>query len=85
LLGRFAELRELGFPLLSGTSRKSFIGRTLSRNGKDAPPDERLYGTLASVVASVLQGAHIVRVHDVKPAADAVRVSDQIFAAMPTR
>ncbi len=82
LLGRFSELHETGFPLLSGTSRKSFIGRTLAHDGKDAPPDERLYGTLASVVASVLRGAHIVRVHDVKPAVDAVKVADQIFAAM---
>ncbi len=78
LLARFAELHELGFPLLSGTSRKSFIGRTLAREGQDAPPEERLYGTLATVVASVLQGAHVVRVHDVKPAVDAVRVADSL-------
>ena len=57
-----------------GTSRKSFIGKLL--NG--APADDRLYGTIATVVASVLNGAHIVRVHDVKPAVDAVRVADAI-------
>jgi dihydropteroate synthase len=79
LLARLSELHELGFPLLSGTSRKSFIGRTLARNGKDAPLEERLYGTLATVVASVLQGAHIVRVHDVGPALEAVRVADEIL------
>ena len=78
LLARFAELHELGFPLLSGTSRKSFIGRTLARDGHDQSPEERLYGTLATVVASVLQGAHVVRVHDVKPAVDAVRVADSL-------
>jgi dihydropteroate synthase len=79
LLARFGELHELGFPLLSGTSRKSFIGRTLARGGKDAPAEERLYGTLATVVASVLAGAHVVRVHDVKPAVEAVRVADEIL------
>lgn len=63
-------------PLMIGTSRKSFIGKLLG----DAPADQRLYGTLASVVAAVMNGAQIVRVHDVKAAADAVRVSDAIRA-----
>jgi dihydropteroate synthase len=81
LLARLSEFHELRFPVLSGPSRKSFIGRTLARDGKDAPAEERLYGTLATVVASVLQGAHIVRVHDVKPAVDAVKVADQILAS----
>jgi dihydropteroate synthase len=63
-------------PLMIGTSRKSFIGKLLG----DAPADQRLYGTLASVVAAVLNGAHIVRVHDVKAAADAVRVANAIHA-----
>lgn len=79
LLAHFGEFHELGFPLLSGTSRKSFIGRTLSREGKDAPPEQRLYGTLATVVASVHQSAHIVRVHDVRPAVEAVRVADAVL------
>jgi dihydropteroate synthase len=78
LLARLGELHELGFPILSGTSRKSFIGRTLATEGKDAAPEERIYGTLATVVASVLQGAHIVRVHDVRAAVEAVRVADEI-------
>jgi dihydropteroate synthase len=82
LLARLGELHELGFPLVSGTSRKSFIGRTLARGGKDAPAEERLYGTLATVVASVLTGAHVVRVHDVRPAADAVRVADEVLLAV---
>jgi dihydropteroate synthase len=81
LLAGFAELHELGFPLLSGTSRKSFIGRTLARDGQDAPVDERLSGTVASVTASVLEGAHIVRVHDVKPAVEAVAIADEILKA----
>jgi dihydropteroate synthase len=79
LLARFGDLLELGFPLLSGTSRKSFIGRTLAREGKDARAEERLYGTLATVVASVLASAHVVRVHDVRPAVEAVRVADEIL------
>lgn len=81
LLADLHKLHELGFPLLTGTSRKSFIGRTLARNGKDAPPGERLYGTLAAVTASVLQGVHIVRVHDVKAAVDAVRIADEVLKA----
>jgi dihydropteroate synthase len=79
LLARFGELHELGFPLLSGTSRKSFIGRTLAREGKDASAEERLYGTLATVVASVLAGAHVVRAHDVRPAVEAVLVADAVL------
>ncbi len=80
LLGRFNELHDLGFPLLSGTSRKSFIGRTLASAGKDAPAEQRLFGTVATVAASVLKGAHIVRVHDVKPAVDAVKVADEVLS-----
>ncbi len=80
LLARLSELHELGFPLLSGTSRKSFIGRTLRRNDEDAPPNQRLYGTLATVVASVLQGANLVRVHDVRPAVEAVKVADKVLS-----
>lgn len=79
LLAGLNELHELGFPLLSGTSRKSFIGRTLARDGHDAPVDQRLYGSLATVVASVLKGAHIVRVHDVRAAVEAAKVADEIM------
>jgi len=62
------------FPIMIGTSRKSFIGKLLN----NAPPGERLYGTVATVVASVLKGAHIVRVHDVKAAVEAVSVIDAV-------
>ena len=70
------------FPLLAGTSRKSFVGRTVGkrRGGEDAPPDERLYGSLAAMVASILHGAHIVRVHDVRPAVEAAAIADEILA-----
>lgn len=63
-----------GFPILVGTSRKSFIGRLLD----GAPVDERLHGTMATVTVAVLGGAHIVRVHDVRAAVETVRVADAI-------
>jgi dihydropteroate synthase len=81
LLGRFSDLQTAGFPLLAGTSRKSFIGRTLGTNGKDVPPDGRLYGTLATQTALILKGAHILRTHDVKAAVEAARVADAILLA----
>lgn len=81
LLARFDEFHQLGFPLLAGTSRKSFIGRALSRDGGDVPAEGRLYGTLATVAISIMKGAHIVRVHDVKEAAEVARVADDVLAA----
>src|ERR1700674_726161 len=81
LLAHFAELQQMGFPLLAGVSRKSFIGRTLARDGKDAGVAERLYGTLAAETALILKGAHIIRTHDVRFAVDAARVADAIVAS----
>jgi dihydropteroate synthase len=81
LLAKFSDLQTAGFPLLAGTSRKSFIGRTLARDGKDAPPEHRLYGTLATQAALILKGAHILRTHDVQAAVEAARVTDAILAA----
>jgi dihydropteroate synthase len=85
LLAHFDRLRSLRFPLLAGTSRKSFIGRTVGKRrggAEDASPNERLYGSLAAMVASILGGAHIVRVHDVKPAIEAAAVADEVLAAV---
>jgi dihydropteroate synthase len=65
------------FPIMIGTSRKSFIGKLLD----NAPADERLHGTIASVVASVMNGAHIVRVHDVKAAVETIKVADAVRLA----
>ncbi|MGH9942084.1 MAG: dihydropteroate synthase [Pyrinomonadaceae bacterium] len=65
------------FPMLVGTSRKSFIGRLLG----DAPVERRLHGTLATVAAAILHGADIVRVHDVRAAVETARVADAIRAA----
>jgi dihydropteroate synthase len=81
LLARFQELQSLGFPLLAGTSRKSFLGRTLAKGGIDASLDGRLYGNLAAHTALILKGAHILRTHDVKAAVDAARVTDLILDA----
>jgi len=81
LIARFNELQAAGFPLLAGTSRKSFIGRTLAGGEGKAPPDARLYGTLATETALVLKGAHILRTHDVKASAEAARVADAILVA----
>jgi dihydropteroate synthase len=81
LLAHFAELQQMGFPLLAGVSRKSFIGRTLARDGKDAEVAERLSGTLAAETGLILKGAHIIRTHDVRFAVDAARVADAIVAS----
>jgi dihydropteroate synthase len=67
------------FPLLVGTSRKSFIGRILAgTNGNPAPVEQRLPGSLVTMTAAILKGAHIVRVHDVKAAVETVSVADAL-------
>ena len=69
-------------PILVGTSRKSFIGKLLAdQAGEPAPADQRAAGTLASVAAAVIGGAHLVRVHQVKPTVECVKVIDAIKAA----
>jgi dihydropteroate synthase len=80
LLKRFDELHELRYPLLAGVSRKSFIGRALARNGNDASVAERLFGTVAAETAIILKGAHIIRTHDVRACADAVRIADVVVS-----
>ncbi len=80
LIARFEELQSAGFPILVGTSRKSFIGRTVGA-GKDVPAEQRLYGTLATQTALILKGAHIVRTHDVKASLEAARIADAILVA----
>lgn len=74
LLRHLSEFHRLGKPIMVGPSRKSFIGKVL-----DLPVDERQYGTAACVAAAVLQGAAFVRVHDVRPALDVVRMLDAIM------
>ncbi len=76
LLRRLEEFHQLRFPLLVGVSRKSFIGRALARNGTDLAVTDRLFGTLAAETVAILKGAHIIRTHDVRACADAVRIAD---------
>ncbi|MHB8460853.1 MAG: dihydropteroate synthase [Candidatus Limnocylindrales bacterium] len=73
VMRRLGELRELGQPILIGTSRKSFIGKAL-----DLPVTERLEGTAATVTAAVLRGADVVRVHDVREMTRVAQVADRM-------
>ena len=83
LLKRQADLLAIGRPLLSGISRKSFLGHTLAPlyGGSSAPVDARENASLAAMVAAILHGASIVRVHNVRPAVEAARIADAILAA----
>jgi len=85
LLARLPELAKLGFPLLVGTSRKGFLGATLARKGKPLAASERIWGTAASVATSILNGAHIVRVHDVEEMVQVTRVTDCVLQGSPKR
>jgi dihydropteroate synthase len=78
LLRGLPALAAMGYPLLIGASRKTFIGKIL-----DVKPEERLEGSLAAAVAAVFGGAHIIRVHDVKETWKAVRVANAIRFGMP--
>lgn len=73
LIDRLGEIRDLGYPVLVGPSRKSFIGYTL-----DLPPDRRLEGTAAAVAISIARGADLVRVHDVAIMARVMKMTDAI-------
>jgi dihydropteroate synthase len=74
LINRLGEIRSLGYPVLLGPSRKSFIGYTLN-----LPPDQRLEGTAAAVAVGIVRGADIVRVHDVEAMARVARLTDAII------
>ncbi len=79
LLRHLPALKALGYPVLVGTSRKSFIGAILG----GLPPEERLEGTLATLALAIAWGADAVRVHDVKEAVRAVRVADALVRYSP--
>ncbi len=82
ILARLPEFARLGCPIVVGTSRKAFLGKALAgSDGQSAPPSERLLGTAATVTASILGGAHIVRVHDVAEMVQVARVADAILNA----
>jgi dihydropteroate synthase len=80
-------LAALRLPLLAGVSRKGFLGRTLAPlyQGTDAPIDFRENATLAATTATILAGAHVVRVHNVRPAKEAAAITDAILAASEDR
>jgi dihydropteroate synthase len=80
LTRRLDEIAAVGYPMLAAVSNKDFIGETL-----DAPQHDRLAGTLAAVVFCVLHGARIVRVHDVRAAVDAVRMTEAMLGWRPPR
>jgi dihydropteroate synthase len=73
LIDRLAEIRSLGFPVLLGPSRKSFIGYTLN-----LPPDQRIEGTAAAVSVGIVRGADIIRVHDIAFMSRVTRMTDAI-------
>jgi len=73
LINRLDEVSALGYPVLLGPSRKSFIGFTL-----DLPPDQRIEGTAATIAVGITRGADIIRVHDVKEMARVAKMTDAI-------
>ena len=99
LLAKFEKLHDLGYPLLAGVSRKSFLGRTVSLGrttnlggagsqqarveAELAPPEARFFATLAAETTLVLKGAHIIRTHDIGACKDAVSVAEAIIRAAP--
>jgi dihydropteroate synthase len=86
LLARLPELARLSYPLLVGTSRKSFIGKVLEKSKVPAGYGaERIWGTAATVAASILQGAHIIRVHDVAEMVQVARVCDAVASVRRMR
>jgi dihydropteroate synthase len=78
LVNRLDEIRKLGYPILLGTSRKSFIGFTL-----DLPPDQRMEGTASTVAVGITRGADIIRVHDVKEMCRVARMTDALVRSVP--
>lgn len=79
LLAKLSQLAKLDYPLVVGTSRKGFLGATLRKDGKPARAEDRIWGTAATAAASILNGAHIVRVHDVAEMVQVARVADEML------
>lgn len=77
LLAGMGELQTIGYPLLAGVSRKSFLGAVLG----GVPPEQRLFATVAATAIAIVHGASIVRVHDVAAARDAARLADAVLNA----
>jgi dihydropteroate synthase len=85
ILARLPELARLGYPLVVGASRKMFIGWALGKKGQVWPPEERQWGTAAAVTTAILNGAHIVRVHDVSEMSQIARIADHVLSAAGRR
>lgn len=81
LLARLPELSRLGYPLVVGVSRKGFIGWALGGKGQVWPVEKREWGTAAGVTTAILNGAHIVRVHDVSEMTQVARIADAVLSA----
>jgi len=81
LLARIGEWHELGYPLLAGVSRKSFLGNALGGR----PPEGRGPATLAAITSAALSGVHLLRVHDVAESRDALQIVDRIIAVQESR
>ena len=75
LIRQLADFEKLKLPILLGTSRKSFIGHVLEKTD----PTDRVWGTAASIAIGIANGAHVVRVHDIKEMSDVTRLSDAIL------
>jgi dihydropteroate synthase len=82
LLAHLPRLVALGYPLLVGTSRKAFLGAALASATSPAPSEKRIWATAATVTAAILNGAHIVRVHDVAEMAQVARIADAVAAEL---
>ncbi|MCK5350514.1 MAG: dihydropteroate synthase, partial [Desulfobacula sp.] len=81
LINHLEKITALGYPVLMGPSRKSFIQNILTKKENTPVGPDNIkteYGTLAAVAASILNGAHIVRVHDVEKAKPFIRIIDSI-------
>jgi dihydropteroate synthase len=82
ILARLPELARLGYPLVVGASRKTFIGWALAGKGQVWPAEKREWGTAAAITTAILNGAHIVRVHDVNEMSQVAHIADSILSAV---
>jgi dihydropteroate synthase len=82
VLARLPELARLGYPLVVGPSRKAFIGWGLAEKGQVWPAEKREWGTATAITAAILNGAHIVRVHDVNEMSQVARVADSVLSSV---
>ncbi|MCK4973104.1 MAG: dihydropteroate synthase, partial [Candidatus Heimdallarchaeota archaeon] len=75
IIKNLMEFRKLESPIYVGISRKTSIGKILD----DAPPEERLYGSLGATIVAIVNGAHVIRTHDVRPTLEAVKAAETIL------